>query len=132
MNKIFSITLTALLFFASCKTQKQTIVDPREDINTAIIDCINLLEQKDYESLLSKYVHPDDLKRILEKQSISELSENFSKKKAGRLLNALKIAQGKDIEYIEDGTKGLIKLGESDGPDKIVFRKKDKFWYISD
>jgi len=125
--------LMCLLFFTSCKTKKLTIVNPQENIESAIIDCINLLEQKKHAELLSKYIYPDAKKEILENQTMEELTEGFKGKKADRLLKTLKAAQKVEIEYIKEGTVGIIKLGEDfEGPDKIEFMKKDNLWYIAD
>ena len=132
-NKIAIYVLLPFILFGSCKTKKLTLADPRESIESAIIDCISLLENKEYEALLSKYVYPDDLEKILKDKSMDELIKSFSKGKAERLLKALKFAKTQEIEYKENNTVGVIQLGEGfKGPDEIVFIKKDKLWYIGD
>jgi hypothetical protein len=125
--------LLIFVILSGCKTKKLTIVNPQESIETAIIDCINLLEKEKYTELLSKYIHPDVREDVLKHQTMEELAENFKGKKADRLLKALKIAQNMDVEYDKEGTLGVIKLGEDfEGPKELEFMKKGQLWYIAD
>ncbi len=133
MKTILCTAFILLLLITSCKTKKLTLANPQENIESAIVDCIKLLKKKHYEELLSKYIYPDVREEILKEQTIKELADGFKVKKADRLLNALKIAQTKEIEYLKEGKVGIIKLGKNiEGPDKIEFMKKDKLWYIAD
>ncbi|NJO92011.1 MAG: hypothetical protein HC831_25830 [Chloroflexia bacterium] len=99
--KKYLLIFALLIFvvFSGCKTKKLTIVNPQESIETAIIDCIDLLEKQNYTELLSKYIHPDVRKDVMKHQTMEELAENFKGEKAERFLKALKIAQTKKIEY---------------------------------
>lgn len=131
-HRIYFFILIAILLTA-CKTKKLTLANPQESIESAIVDCIHLLENKKYAELLSKYIYPDVKAEILENQTMEKLVEGFKGKKADRLLAALKIAQNKDIDYLKEGGLGVIKLGgDFDGPKKLEFMKKDKLWYIAD
>ena len=133
MKYLIVFVLIGGLFLSACKTKKLTLVNPQEKIESAIVDCINLLEKSKHEELLSKYIYPDVKKEILENQTMEELAEGFKGKKADRLLRALKIAQNKEVEYIKEGDVGIIRLGKGfDGPEEIEFMKKGNLWYIAD
>lgn len=121
------------MLLSACKTKKFTLANPQGNIESAINDCINLLEKQKYTELLSKYIYPDVKEEILKNQTMEELAEGFKGKKATRLLTALKIAKTKEIKYIKEGEVGVIKLDEDfDGPKIIEFMKKDNLWYIAD
>ena len=133
MRFILYTTLITIVFLSACKTKKLTLANPQESIESAIVNCINLLEKESYTELLSKYIYPDTKEEILKNQTIEELTKNFKEKKANRLLRALKVAQTKKIEYKKEGTVGVIMLGvDFDGPKELEFMKKGKLWYIAD
>ncbi len=130
----FKIIVLFSLFvsISACKTQKQTIVDPRENLVSAINDAIHLLENKEYQSFIEKYALPEDLEKILKKESMDELVEGFSKGKAEKVLEALKFASELDPKYDETKTKATFSKAEVGGLSKdIVFKKVDKYWYIA-
>jgi len=133
MRYLIILFFASLLVSTGCKTKKLTLVNPQENIESAIVDCINLLEKKQHEELLSKYIYPDVKEEILKNQTMEELVDGFKGKKADRLLNAFKIARNKEIKYIKEGSVGIIELGEQvSGPDEIEFMKKGSLWYIAD
>ncbi len=131
LNKLL-FCISGLLLASNLLAQGDT-PNPQVKIETSINDCISLLENKDYKTLITKYADPEDLKDMLKDKSLDELVEKFAEKKAERLLKALKTAKEKEIEYQENGTIGVIKLGEVEsGPDHFTFKKVDGLWYIAD
>ena len=126
------VLLSLFVSFSACKTQKQTIVDPRENLVSAITDAIYLLENKEYQSFIEKYALPEDLEKILTKKPISELVEDFSGEKAEKVLEALKLASELEPKFDESGTKATFSKNDVGGMSKdIVFKKVDKYWYIA-
>ena len=130
----FKIIVLFSLFvsFSACKTQKQTIVAPRENLVSAISDAIQLLENKNYQSFIEKYAMPEDLEKILKRESMDELVESFSDGKAEKVLNALKLASELEPKYDESANKATFSKNDVGGMSKdMVFRKVDKYWYIA-
>ncbi len=133
MKYILYSSILILVLFSACKTKKLTLANPQASIESAIVDCINLLEKERYTELLSKYIYPDAKEEILKNQTMEDLAKGFKGKKAERLLAALKIAQTKEIEYKKEGILAIIKMDENfKGPKKLEFMKKGKLWYIAD
>jgi len=133
MFKKLLISILLLIFIIGCKAQMGTTANPQATIKTAIDDCIQLLESKDYKTMLSKYVSKDDLEKILKDQTMDEFVSSFSERKADKMLNALKIAKEKKIEYKDHDSVGVIKLDKVEsGPNEFVFIKIGDLWYISD
>jgi hypothetical protein len=131
LNKLL-FCISGLLLTSSLLAQGGT-TNPQSKIETLITDCISLLENKEYKTLITKYADPEDLKDILKDKSLDELVKKFAENKAERMLKALKIAKEKEIEYQENSTIGIIKLGEVEsGPDHFTFKKIDGLWYIAD
>jgi hypothetical protein len=131
LNKLLFCTL-GLLLTSDLLAQGGT-ANPQAKIETSIIDCISLLENKEYQTVITRYADPEDLKAMLKDKSMDELVAKFAEKKAERMLKALKTAKEKEIEYEENGTIGVIKLGEVEsGPDHFTFKNLDGLWYIAD
>ncbi|HAA50181.1 MAG TPA: hypothetical protein DCE43_10710 [Planctomycetaceae bacterium] len=106
-------------------------VNPRTGLRTMIQELTRLLEEKEFAAALKLSVRPEDLKRILEKQTFEKLVEGFSMKKAGQLLAVLR--------SIKDATPGLgmdARIASfplatsSSGKKSIVFEKIGRFWYV--
>jgi len=75
---------------------------------------------------------PEDLEKILKRESMDELVESFSDGKAEKVLNALKLASELEPKYDESGNKAIFSKGDVGGMSKdMVFRKVDKYWYIA-
>ena len=126
------LLLVVLVGFSACKTKKLTIVDPRENLTSAINDAIHLLENKEYQSFIEKYAMPEDLEKILNKESMDDLVKGFADGKAEKVLNALKLARELNPEYDESGNKATFLKDDVGGMSKdMVFKKVDKFWCIA-
>lgn len=133
MKNLTIIAICVLIFAGSCKTKKLTLFNPQSTVESSIDNCINLLEEKKYEELLSKYIYPDVKEEILKEQTIEKLANSFAKSKAKRLLKAMNVAKDKKVEYKKNGTVATIDLGsEVKGVKKIEFMKKEGLWYIAD
>jgi hypothetical protein len=132
MTEKLLISILLLILIIGCKAQNTKVKDPQSTIETSIDDCISLLEKKEYKTIFEKYIYPEDLKKILQDMTIDKLTLSFAEKKADRMLKGLKIARNKKIEYKENGSVGIIDLGEVEsGPKDFVFRKVKDLWYIS-
>ena len=132
MNLKVILLLAMLVGFSACNTQKQTLVDPRENLISAINDAINLLENKDYKPFFEKYILPETLEMILSMKTIDEVVESFSEKKATRLLEALKLAKQNTPNYDESGNQATFSKEDIEGMSKsLVFKKVEKYWYIA-
>ena len=132
MNLKVILLLVVLVVFSACKTKKLTIVDSRENLSSAINDAIHLLENKEYQAFIEKYAMPEDLEKILKRESMGDLVENFSDGKAEKVLNALKFARELEPKYDDSGNKATFLKGEVGGMSKnMVFKKVDKYWYIA-
>lgn len=104
---------------------------PREKLDTAIAEGIRLLEAKEYASFLKSFVPPDVLKQ-LDGGSIDEFAKKFSEKKAGQLLAALKSVKNEKPKMDDDGKTATFEIKLEDAPRKtVVFKKIEKYWYIS-
>ena len=126
------ILLSLFVSFSACKTKKLTIVDPRENLTSAINDAVHLLKNRAYQSFIEKYVLPDDLEKILTKKTISELVEDFSGEKAEKVLGALKLANELEPKFDESGNKAVFSKNDVGGMSKdMVFKKVGKYWYIA-
>ncbi len=126
------VILSLIIGFSACKTKKMTIVDPREDLISAITDAIHLLENKETQTFIEKYALPEDLEKILKKKSMSELVEDFSKGKGEKVLIALRLAKKLKPMYSESGNKASFLKSEVGGLSKdLVFTKFDNLWYLA-
>lgn len=133
MKYLTILTLCLLIFVSGCKTKKLTLFNPQSSVESSIDNCIKLLETKEYEKLLSNYIHPDVKEEILKEQSIEKLAKSFGKSKATRLLKAMNLAKEKEVTYKKEGAVATIHLGTAvKGVTKIEFMKKDGLWYIAD
>jgi hypothetical protein len=133
MCKKLLFSILGFIFIMNCKAQITTVKDPQTSIETSIEACISLLENKEYKTMLEKYVSLDDMEKILKEHTIDEFVLSFAEKKADRMLNALKLAKGKKIEYEENGTVGIIKFEKVEsGPNEFIFIKIGELWYITD
>lgn len=103
----------------------------REKLDTAIVEGIRLLEAKEYATFLRHFVPPDMLKQLGD-DKFDEFAKKFSEKKAGQLLAALKSVKNEKPKLDDDGTTATFDVKIEDAPRKtVVFKKIDKYWYIS-
>ncbi|MCR9115567.1 MAG: hypothetical protein NXI22_01295, partial [bacterium] len=108
--------------------------NPQENVTTAVDEGIRLLEKTEYVTFVKNFAHPDDLKKILNDESITieALAEKFANKNAKSLLTALKNVKtlGEPM-YNEDKTKATWKLTVDDFPQEtLVFEKQNGLWYL--
>ena len=109
----------------------QENVAERENINTAISDGIRLLEAREYTEFLKRYVAPADLERLIKTTSLEDFSREFSGSKASRLLEVLKLIQGKKPDADSSGTSATFQLQSPiGGKSSITFVRIEKNWYI--
>lgn len=105
--------------------------DPREELATAIPEMIRLLEAEEYETLITSFASPEDLKRITEQRSIDEIVKGFREGRAQTLLAILKAINGQKPELDEAGTTATFTHGVKQAPrETIAFKKIGKYWYI--
>ncbi len=131
MNFKTTFLLMILLVFSACNIQKKSKVNPRENLNTAIVYAIQLFKNKDYKSFLENYVLPEDLEVILQKMTMEDFVKKFAEKKAEKVLNALKSAKEISPEYDESGTIAIFSKDKVGMHKDMVFKKVEKYWYLA-
>lgn len=105
--------------------------DPRENLDTTIAEMTRLLEKKDYETLLRKFVAPRDLEQITTKLPFPDFAKSFGENKTATLLKVLAAVKETTPTLSDDKSLATFKLKEEiDGKRDIKFQKVDKFWYI--
>lgn len=123
-------TLACLAGFATLAPAPAK-TDPRKKLETAIPEAIRLLEAKEYETFLKKFVAPDDFKKITKETTLEEIAKQFEKDKAAALLQVLKSVKDKKPTFDSEGKKATFKHEVKDAPkDSITFVKVDNLWYI--
>lgn len=130
----FRTTIAACLLVASslplATADEQP--NPRENVETAVLEGIRLLEAKDYTTFLKTFVAPDELAKILEEVPLDQLAEQFGAKKAPRLLDVLKMIKDAKPTLDAEGKTASYELKNAIGGKKgIQWKKVDKFWYIT-
>ena len=104
--------------------------DPRENVDTAIVAAIHLLESKDYKTFLLQFVPPDQVKlRGGTPEAMDAWVELFSSR-ADRVLAALKYARTQTPTYDEAKTTATYPLNGEGGQDSLNMIKIGRFWYI--
>ncbi len=132
MKQITSVFIIVCLIFVACSTQKK-INKKRENVNSAIILGINLLENSKYKEFIRAFVLPEQLEKFTKDITIEEFVENFEGKKANRLLSALKEIESKKPKYLTtEGNQIAEFILEKHEKYGIRFKKLEKFWYILD
>lgn len=109
---------------------------PGKDLDGAFTHIIRLLETGEIKAFIETYAHPDDLRKIQEKESIDKLVEGFKKEKAEKLLVLFKALKGAKPELTDDGKTATYQIpkeaeGGEDIPRKpLVFARVGDRWYI--
>ena len=126
---LVSVVATLLVLTGAAQDDKP---DPREKLETAVVEAIRLLEAKETLTFLKQFVHPDDLNKVIEGgKTLEKLAEQFSAKKSSRLVAFLKEIRDKQPELSEDGNQAVFKVETKTAPGgKVVFQKSGKLWYI--
>ena len=107
-------------------------IDPRTGLRTTISEVIHLLEKKDHAALLKRVVPPEQLQRILKKQTFEQLVEGFSTNNAARLLAVLRSIKDVGPKLDSTGRVATFTLVKPMGGKKaIVLKKIGRFWFIS-
>jgi len=106
-------------------------IDPRTGLRTTVSEAIRLLENKDHAAVLKRCVPPGQLKQILKQRTFEQLVEEFSTKKASRLLAVLKSIKDAKPKLDPAGRVATFTPVEPVGGKKsIVLMKIGRFWYI--
>lgn len=108
-----------------------------EDLGQAILQGIAMLEAKEYEKFLERYVPPADKARMLEysappgrpAKSMKEIAQEFGKENGERLLAVLKFVKDQKPEFSEEGAKANFTPPKA--VHKVEFKKVDGKWYVS-
>lgn len=135
--KILPFVCCACLFlsagagFITAEETKEKKTDPREKLETAIPEAIELLEKKKYAEMLKQFVPPEELKKITKDKKLEDFAAKFGSGHADKLLKALKQLQDVKPEFSDDKKVAEYKLKEAVGAkDTIKFVKIEKYWYI--
>jgi hypothetical protein len=108
---------------------------PGKDLDAALGHIIRLLEGGEIKTFIETYAHPDDLKKIQERESIDKLVEGFKKEKAEKLLVLFKALKGTKPELKDEGKTATYQVPEAvkgeDAPKRpLVFVLVGDRWYI--
>jgi len=120
-------------FWDAIAVAQQAQPHPQSRLETAIAEAIRLLEAKEYKTFLTKFMAPDDYKRITEAVAIDLLAEKFAGDRAEHFLKVLHYAKKQKPTLSEDGKLAVFNLDESlrlPNRDKLVFEQIDGLWYI--
>jgi len=106
-------------------------IDPRSGLRSNIAAVIRLLEKKEYVTAIKTTAPPKTLERILKDQTVEQLAERFSQKKAGVLLEVLK-SIGDVKPGVEAGGRVVTFALEKPIAEttKVTFEKVGRYWYI--
>ena len=105
-------------------------IDPRSGLRSCIATVTRLLEKKEYVTVITTSVPPKTLERILKGTTVEQLAENFSQKKAGRLLEVLKAIGDVEPSVEAGGRVASFALKQAiGGKMKITFEKVGRYWY---
>jgi hypothetical protein len=108
--------------------------DPREKPETAIAECVRLLEAKEYKSFLQEFTPPATLALLLSmpNTTIEDLAKEVGEKTSADVLQALMAVKDVKPEMSSDGQKATFKLKEPvGGRDSLSLVKIGKFWYMA-
>jgi len=129
----------AIVFFAALPDllgAQETEKDPQASVDTAIPYAINLLEAKEYKTLIDNYVPPEDLKKMKEVGAYEIVIQKFGEgDKPAELKEALTVALKTRPEINDEKTVYTFKVQkEEDGEVKtlrpVVFKKIEDRWYL--
>ncbi len=113
------------------KPAQEVKVERLEKLETAIPEGIRLLEAKEYTLFMKSFAKPDDLKRVLEKESMDEFAKRFGETRGAILLSILKDFKDVKPKMDETGTKATYPVKTEGSPKKeMTFTKIEKRWYI--
>jgi hypothetical protein len=117
--------------FTAANLRAEDKPDPRENLDTTIAELTRLLEKKDYETLLRKFVAPRDLEQITTKLPFPDFAKSFGENKAETLLKVLAAVKDKSPTLSDDKAVATFEFKEAiNGKRDIKFQKVDKLWYI--
>jgi hypothetical protein len=108
--------------------------DPRQKPETAVVECIRLLEAKEYKSFLQEFTPPDTLALLLSmpNMTIDDIAKEAGEKQLPELLQALKAIKDVKPEVSSDGQKATFTLTEPvAGHNSFSLVKIGKFWYMT-
>jgi hypothetical protein len=106
-------------------------------LRATIIEAIEMLERRDYETFLKRYPDPQDMRKIIKRSayenSLDSVKATFDDRKATILLRALKKIRDQEPLYNEDQSEATFLLDERVfRHGSIAFRRIDDIWYIRD
>lgn len=106
-------------------------IDPRREPATTVAEAIRVLERKDYATFLQKFARPEELKELLAKKTIEEVSAEFAKEKAADVLLALKAAATMTPALSREGTRADYRFEKPiGGESRITLEKIGEHWYF--
>jgi hypothetical protein len=131
---MLALLLSVLLSLNTLAASPQGTVrpGPRENAETAVVEAIRLLEGKDYATLLSQFIPPDNLKMIAgTPESFATFVREFPPR-GEILLAALRDARKQKAVYDESMTTATFSLTASiGGQSALKMLKIGQFWYLA-
>lgn len=124
-----SLALCLSMFFNPLQVASRP--SPRENVGTAILEAIRLLESKDYKTFLMEFIPPDVVKaRTASPAALNEWVEGFAAHSVGFLLPRLKEASKLTPTYDGQKTTATFQLKDYDGTKWFKMVKIDRYWYV--
>ncbi|MHC4983144.1 MAG: hypothetical protein ACYTF6_08260 [Planctomycetota bacterium] len=127
-------------FRAFSRVKPETSAQPAEqgkmppELAKAIREVIRLIEARDFEGLVKRFMQPDDLKELIENNGLEAAVEQISKDEDGwkRRVAALKLALETTPKMSEDGERAVFDdLGDDEESyESITFILIDGKWYV--
>jgi hypothetical protein len=128
MSAVVAVVLCVTMIVASPQTAPKP--GPREKVDTAIGEAIQLLESKDYRTFLLQFVPPDQVKaRGGSSEALDAWVEYFSSQADG-VLAAFKYARTQTPTYDEARTTATYPLKGDTGPKSLRMVKIGRYWYL--
>ena len=124
--RLLSVTAILLLLLVSGVAVRASTAPA--DLQDAVHQATTLLEDKQYDAFLVRFVDPDDLANFLKGHTQAELSQEFAKDKAAQLTSFLKSIGDVDPVMSEEGTVATFDLKGQPRP--LIMRKVNGQWYI--
>ena len=131
MSFVVPVVLLCLNVFAATP-QRAAKPRARQTPETAVAEAVRLLEAKQYETFLTEFLPPEQLKsRAGTPEALKALAQDFSSR-VDRILPLLKSASTQKPTYDEAKTTATFQgIGASEGLPPLRLIKIGEYWFIA-
>jgi hypothetical protein len=106
--------------------------DPRASLESAIADGIKLLAAKDFETFITRYAAPDELREMKAADEFEEVVQRFAGGKSELLLIVLKEIKDKEPKLTRKERLATFPIEYKKSPrETIEFEKIEGLWYLA-